>query len=501
MGGLIGFLSGGSLRRNFFLLLPGLSLKRWLALGVLGAATLALGLAFAFQLPVGSSFASFVGLASLRNLPPSVRGGVFLVIGAFILAFAGFMLYKSLTSARRKTRVAGLLDSLYVDRVLGSGPKVVAIGGGTGLATLLRGLKHYTTNITAIVTVADDGGSSGRLRTELGILPPGDIRNCLVALADSENVMQLLMDFRFSTSGELNGHSFGNILIAALAQIGGGFDRGVEMAGDLLAIRGKVIPSTSVNVTLLGSTVSGHTLVGESRVGTTTERLSAVTLVPPDAPAHPEAIKAIEEADLIILGPGSLFTSIVPNLLVKGIAASISRSTALKVYICNVAEQPGETVGYSLMDHLKIVRHYSGETAVDVVLANGNIPQSTASAPVRLITPISQWKDHAAYVLADVIDEDNISHHDPAKLAEVVAVTYRRYRGIRRRLPRGWRMPLARPIGANERVEARPNHDQQDNSQPVHSQGRVDAPSRLVGPESSPPVRRRKAKSPPSSAS
>ncbi len=431
------------------MLLPGLSLKRWLALGALGAVAVALGVAFTFRFPVGPSFISFVGVASLRDAPSVVRGGAFIALGAICLGFATYRLFSSMRSVRRKGRRLGLLDSLYRERVLGSGPKVVAIGGGTGLSSLLRGMKHYTANLTAVVTVADDGGSSGRLRSELGILPPGDIRNCLVALAESESVMQQLMDYRFATMGDLNGHSFGNMLIAALADIGGAFDRGVEMAGDLLAIRGRVIPSTSANVTLVANTISGATLIGESRVGTARERIKSVALQPGDAPGHPEARRAIEEADLIILGPGSLFTSIVPNLLVSDIAGSISKSTALKMYVCNVAEQPGETEGYSLMDHINVLRHYLGEQGLDIVIANNRLPTEALSGDIKLIRPEAVWKAHAAYVQADVIDEAVPTHHDPAKLAGVIASTYRTHRGIRRRFPGVWSKPKPAPSQSN----------------------------------------------------
>ncbi len=407
----------------------------------MGATAVALGVAFTFRFPVGPSFISFVGVASLRDAPSVVRGGFFIALGVISLGFAAYKLSSSMRSVRRSGRRLGLLDSLYVERVLGVGPKVVAIGGGTGLASLLRGMKHYTANLTAVVTVADDGGSSGRLRSELGILPPGDIRNCLIALADSENVMQRLMDYRFSTMGDLNGHSFGNMLIAALADIGGAFDRGVEMAGEMLAIRGRVIPSTSVNVTLVGNTISGATLVGESLVGTATERIRSVTLLPGDAPSHPEARKAVEEADLIILGPGSLFTSIVPNLLVAEFAGSISKSTALKMYVCNVAEQPVETEGYSITDHLDVLHHYLGGQGVDIVIANNRLPMEALSRGTELIRPESVWHAHATYVQADVIDEAVLSHHDSAKLAGVIAATYRTHRGIRRRFRRGWFKP------------------------------------------------------------
>ena len=417
------------------LLIPGLSLKRWLALGVFGLAAIGLGIVFALKLSLGPGFHSFVGLLSLRDTSSTVRGGVFISIGVVGAAFALFGLSRSLSNVRLRRRHWTLLDSLYVERILSGGPKVVVMGGGSGLPNLLRGLKHYTSNLTAIVTVADDGGSSGRLRSELGIMPPGDIRNCLVALADSEVVMQQLMDYRFSTNGQLDGHSFGNMLIAALAGIGGDFSKGVDRAGELLAIRGRVIPSTSTDIIIVGSTVSGQLLLGESRVGTATERLRSIALVPPDAPAHPDAAKAISEADLIILGPGSLFTSIVPNLLVRDIAAALASARGLKMYICNVAEEPGQTTGYSVPDHLNIIRHYAGDQSVDMIVANSNALPGRDSPSPSLIPSKAIWEDTAVRILADVIDEEIPTRHDPAKLAATVTSAYQKHRGSRRRLP------------------------------------------------------------------
>ena len=417
------------------LLVPGLSLKRWLALGVFGLGAIALGIVFALELSLGPRFHSIVGLLSLRESSATVRGGAFIAIGVVGAVFAVFGLGRSLSRVRLRRRDRTLLDSLYVERVLSGGPKVVVIGGGSGLPNLLRGLKYYTSNLTAVVTVADDGGSSGRLRSELGILPPGDIRNCLVALADSEVVMQQLMDYRFSTNGQLDGHSFGNILIAALAGIGGDFSKGVEIAGELLAIRGRVIPSTSTDIVIVGSTISGQMLLGESRVGTATERLRSIALVPADAPVHPDAAKAIKEADLIILGPGSLFTSIVPNLLVRDLAAALVGASGLKMYVCNVAEEPGQTTGYSVLDHLNVVRHYAGDDSVNIVIANDNGLQDREPPSPSLIPARTNWQDDIVCIWADVIDEEIPTRHDPVKLAATVASTYQKHRGSRRRLP------------------------------------------------------------------
>ena len=421
------------------LLIPGLSFKRWLALAACGLAFITIGVIFSLNISTGPTLISFLESVSLRNQPPALRGSIFIGIGLLGAVIAGFGLTRSLGDVRRRTRHWPILDSLYVERVLGSGPKITVIGGGSGLPNLLRGLKHYTSNISAVVTVADDGGSSGRLRIELGILPPGDIRNCLVALADSEYVMQQLMDYRFESEGQLNGHSFGNILIAALASIRGDFYRGVEVVGELLAIRGRVLPSTLEYVTLVGSTVSGETLIGETKVGTSATRLRSLTLIPADPAAHPEAVRAIEDADMVVIGPGSLFTSIVPNLLIPGIAAALANSPAFKVYVCNVAEEPAQTEGYSVLEHLNIVRHYGGETAVDAVIANNNMPDGPTPANLEFIQTNNPWDDDTLLVEANVIDDTNdtsTARHDPVKLSNAIAEAYRKYRGRRRRLPR-----------------------------------------------------------------
>ena len=422
-----------------FLMIPGLSLKRWLAVGAIGLALVTLGVIFALKISTGPTFISFLESVSLRNGSPYLRGGVFIGVGVVGALIAGLGLSRSLGQIGSPTRHWPILDSLYVERVLGSGPRITVIGGGTGMPSLLRGLKHYTSNICAVVTVADDGGSSGRLRSELGILPPGDIRNCLVALADSEDVMQQLMDYRFESDGQLDGHSFGNMLIAALAGIGGDFYRGVEVAGELLAIRGKVIPSTTSYVTLVGSTVSGETLIGETRVGNSADRLRSLTLIPADPAAHPEAVRAIEDADMIVIGPGSLFTSIVPNLLISGIAAALADSKAFKVYVCNVAEEPAQTEGYNVKDHLRVVQHYGGKKAVDAVVANNNLPDGPTPAGLDFIRADEPWDDDLLLVEADVIDETDdtsTARHDPIKLSNAIAEAYRKYRGRRRRLPR-----------------------------------------------------------------
>lgn len=432
--------------RILVLLTPGISLKRWLIIGGLGLGAICLGVLLALQVPLGSGLDSLAGALGPRGTHSLLRGGICIVVGTVLTALAAYMLNRTLSNARSRRRHRAFIDSIYIDRVLSTGPKIVAIGGGSGLPNLLRGLKHYTTNITAVVTVADDGGSSGRLRSEMDMPPPGDIRNCLVALADplyqSGAVMQELMDYRFSTNGQLDGHSFGNILIAALADIEGGFYKGVETAGQLLRIRGKVVPSTSSNVTLVGRTVSGQRLVGETEVGSTKEHLRMVSLDPHCAPPHPDAVQAIAEADLLILGPGSLFTSVVPNLLVSGIASAVEDTGALKMFVCNVADQPGETDGFTIPDYVEVIRHYAGHASIDAVVANSNLLDAEREAAFKLVRPEAVWNDSAEYVLADVISENRPTRHDPAKLAQAIIRAYSRNRGSRTRLPRSLYHPL-----------------------------------------------------------
>jgi uncharacterized cofD-like protein len=257
--------------------------------------------------------------------------------------------------------------------------KVVAIGGGTGLSTMLRGLKLYTKNITAIVTVADDGGSSGKLRSDLGMLPPGDIRNCISALAETEPIMRELLNYRFSDGG-LAGHSFGNLFLAAMNGMSKSFDEAVQKVSDVLAVVGRVLPVTNENVTLHAELENGGIIDGESMIGHRGEKTGAIRRVwlAPDKPQPVEdAIWAIIDADIIVLGPGSLYTSIIPNLLVDGIADAIQKSKAVKIYVCNIMSQSGETEGYTAHDHLRAIERHTYDGIVDFVIANNEkIPKS-----------------------------------------------------------------------------------------------------------------------------
>lgn len=271
-------------------------------------------------------------------------------------------------------------DVLHEKGILSGGPRIVAIGGGTGLSVLLRGLKRYTQNITAIVTMSDDGGGSGLIREDMGILPPGDIRNCIVALANTEPIMEQLMQYRFK-EGSLKGQSFGNLFIAAMDDICGSFDAAVREVSSVLAVTGKVLPVTLDNVVLFAELEGGTVIKGESQIPikqkAANKRINRVFLEPRNCKALPVALKELQEADIIILGPGSLYTSIIPNLLVNGMAKAINSSTALKIYVSNIMTQQGETIGYSLSEHIRAINEHGNQLLLDYALANtGRIPQS-----------------------------------------------------------------------------------------------------------------------------
>jgi len=332
-------------------------------------------------------------------------------------------------------------------------PKVVAIGGGNGLSTLLRGMKAHTPFITAIVTVADDGGSSGRLRRELGVLPPGDFRNCIAALADDEALITQLFQYRFGQGDGLDGHSFGNLFITALAAVSGSFERAILEAGRVLAVRGRIMPSTLEDVTLVADLRSpagqtgrpaGLTRVqGESAIPRSGRPIARVFLRPEGARAYPGAVRAILEADLVIAGPGSLFTSVLPNLLVLDIRRAVAASTALKLYICNVATQPGETDGFDVGQHVDALIRHVGHDLFPYVLANiprlgphsGGEGEDEALSQAEVVTLCHPEGAGYAVLTAELADPAAPWRHEPAKLAAQIMDFYYRQRAIARRGP------------------------------------------------------------------
>jgi uncharacterized cofD-like protein len=312
------------------------------------------------------------------------------------------------------------MEVLYTKRYLGRGPRIVAIGGGTGLSTLLRGLKGYSANITAIVAVADDGGSSGRLRQQLGIVPPGDIRNCIAALADAEPLMTQLMQYRFPPGSGLDDHAFGNLFIAAMTAVTGDFEEAVRESNRVLAVRGQVLPATSVPLNLGAILASGRHLEGQVAISHAEEPIAQVTIQPADVRANPEALERILEADLVVVGPGSLYSSVLPNLLISDIRDALVAASGLRVYVCNVATQPGETGAFSAARHLEALFDHVGDDIVDFALINGNHdarrPEGWLGQPV--VVDERRLEELPVTVIEqDLVDVTNAHRHDPAKLA------------------------------------------------------------------------------------
>lgn len=416
---------------------PGMHIKRWLALIVIGVAMMTFGLSYIVREAylTGFTFPDFMYWVTLQFIPRYVRGALYMFGAGALIVFSIWKLNESLISVLVPNRnsAESLVNTIYTQRFLRRGPKIVAVGGGTGLSTLLRGLKEYTGNLTAIVTVADDGGSSGVLRRELGVLPPGDVRNCIAALADAEPLVTKLFQYRFSDGSGLAGHSFGNLFIVAMSGVVGNFEDAIRQTSRVLAVRGQIMPSTLANVTLCARTDDAQTIEGESMIGAgarngdgaSVRRIRELYLLPENPPAHPEAVRAILEADLIVLGPGSLYTSVLPNLLVPGIRRSVIASAAPKVYVCNVATQPGETDRFTVSDHVRAIEELVGKGIINYVVANNNlsdsIPRAEQSEPVRLDGGVNNG---IRLITADVVSEENRYHHDSVKLAQTVMRIY-----------------------------------------------------------------------------
>jgi uncharacterized cofD-like protein len=414
---------------------PGMHIKRWLGLIIIGVAMMTFGLTYVIRdfYQEGLRLPGFMYWVTLQFIPGYIRGAMYMSTAVGLIVFSIWKLNQSILSVLAPNRDANesLVNTIYTQRFLRRGPKIVAIGGGHGLSTLLRGLKEYTTNLTAIVTVADDGGSSGVLRRELGVLPPGDVRNCIAALADAEPLVTKLFQYRFEEGDGLAGHSFGNLFIVAMSGVTGNMEDAIRQTSRVLAVRGQIIPSTMEDVTLCARTSDARTIHGESRIGPavssngTSSRIREVYLVPANPPAHPEAVRAILEADLIVLGPGSLYTSVLPNLLVQGVKRSLIAAPAPKIYVCNVATQYGETDGFSAADHVAAIEAHVGKGVINYVLTNDNIigaiPKAEQSTPVRVDAPINNG---LRLISADVISQENYYHHDSTKLAEAVMRIY-----------------------------------------------------------------------------
>jgi uncharacterized cofD-like protein len=416
---------------------------------VAGITFLSLGAAYLLiDLYREQPFPDFVYYVTLQFLPRAVRAVSFAVMGIGIVVFALYKLNESLL-AGVNLRPNSLVENLYRKRIRQRGLKIVCIGGGTGMSTLLRGLKNYSDNLTAIITVADDGGSSGKLRAELGVLPPGDFRQCIAALADSEPLMARLLEYRFPNDSGLGGHAFGNLFIAAMAGVTGNSERALLESSRVLAVRGRILPSTLENVTLCaevrgtGDTQTAR-VMGESQIAKFGQPVERVYLDPERVPAYPGATRALLDADLIVLGPGSLYTSLLPNLLVGEICAAATVSPALKLFVANVATEHGETDGYTLQDYLSaLTSHCSGIELNGVLVNNNTLAKLPPQAQIEFVTAGTESPEgsraersgtarngvravplRSQYAFADVVDEERPWRHDSDKLARAVLRWY-----------------------------------------------------------------------------
>jgi len=428
---------------------PGLLVKRWLLISATGVLLASLGLAIWIKLtPIFYAIQLIEGiLETIANIVPNYISGPLVLAGGLLLIFWGqTRTVGSITQVLRSEGDEELIDVLLAHRRLHRGPKIVVIGGGTGLSTLLRGLKVYSANITAIVTVADDGGSSGRLRREIGVLPPGDIRSCLAALASEEKLLTELFQYRFRAGDGLTGHSFGNLFLTAMSEITGDLERAIAASSQVLAVRGQVLPSTLSDVRLWAELADGRRIEGESNITAAGGKIVKIGCTPANPLALPKALQAIHEADYIVIGPGSLYTSVIPNLLVPEIAEAIARRRrdgetppVPCIYVCNIMTQPGETQGYTVSDHIRAIDAACGQRLFGAVLVHKKAPSTQSllhyaqenSHPVFLdreaITQLGR-----RIVLANVMHEDEktcLVRHNPQRLAGVLLRWYSRAQG------------------------------------------------------------------------
>lgn len=417
--------------------------KRWLLVSMVGIALLVAGidLMLLMQLAdLGDTINAWLYRLSgvMLNDVGLVRKFTYQVIiglptallGLSLFLYGVFNVLASITSAVLPAANQPMADMIWRRRQLAQGARIVVIGGGTGLSTMLRGLKEYTSNITAVVTVTDDGGSSGRIIREFNMLPPGDIRNCLVALADAEPQMQELFQYRFKLNGDgsgLDGHSFGNLLIAAMRDITGDFEEAVRETSRVLAIRGRVLPATTKHVHLIAEFEDGTVVSGETSISATGTPIKRMRLSEPDVEPLEETLEAIRTADAIVIGPGSVYTSVVPNFLVGGVARAVADSRAVKVYVCNVMTQPGETQDFTASDHARAVLEQAGEPIFDYVLANREEPSVQlrdryAGVGAEWVKPDPEKIRQLGVrpILGDFISQSSVVRHDPEKLSQAI---------------------------------------------------------------------------------
>ncbi|MDD3655611.1 MAG: YvcK family protein [Atribacterota bacterium] len=406
---------------------PGMRVKRFLLMVLSGIILMAVGLIYLIDLTRFLWIKNQIkNLFIYYQIAPHLSGLILIIIGSLLIILGISNINRSILKTIIPKQVDLVPEIIYEQRKLGKGPRIVVIGGGTGLYTLLRGLKKYTSNITAVVTAFDSGGSSGKLRDELGVLPPGDIRNCLVALSTEELLMKKLFQYRF-TNGSLQGHSFGNLFITAMSEVSGDFSKAIEKSSEILAIRGRVLPSSIENVTLCAQLKNKQLIRGEDKISQSKNGIESIFIQPSSVLPLSETIQAIQEADAIILGPGSLYTSVICNLLVKNIPETIYQSEALKIYICNVMTQPGETDNYTVSMHVKEIIKYLPNNCLDYVLLNSQKLSKQVAA---------KYKKEGAFMVKDdlppdfdkrikvlrqeLLSEYNFARHHSERLAKLI---------------------------------------------------------------------------------
>ena len=432
-------------RRAARWLQPGLEVKRWMVSSGIGLLIALLGAAIWADLqPIYWSLEALKWCLSrlTQVLPRGITGPVVLLVGAALIWLGQSRSFGSIQQALAPEKDTLLVDALLAQRRLNRGPSIVAIGGGTGLSTLLSGLKRYSSNITAIVTVADDGGSSGVLRREFGMAPPGDIRNCLAALAREEPLLTRLFQYRFKSGSGLEGHSFGNLFLTALTAITGSLESAITASSRVLAVQGQVVPATNADVRLWAELENGERIEGESRIGRAPSPIVRLGCIPERPPALPRALEAIANADLIVLGPGSLYTSLLPNLLVPELVSAIRRSKAPRLYICNLMTQPGETDGLDVTGHLRAIEAQLASLGINerlfgAVLAQAELEESPLVQSYRqrgadpVACDVRALAELGYEVLLAPLQGARPSatlRHEPRAVAQAVMRFYRRHR-------------------------------------------------------------------------
>lgn len=423
--------SRGEVGKLFRWLAPGLGVKRWFFLLLFGITLVGFALALLFldvyRTAPETWWLPVLTYLSLKPLPRILRVLIFSILGLGFIGGGIWGLNRSLLVPFLRPGIA-LVDQVAGYRRRERGPRVVVIGGGHGIGTVLRGMKEHTQNLTAVVSVADDGGSSGELRRNLGILPPGDIRNCLAALSDDEALLTQLFQYRFGEDTGLGGHSFGNLFISALADVTGSFEQAVAESGRALSVHGQVLPSTLHNVRLVADVLMPQVqnevrVEGESQIPLTAGRVRRVWLEPDDASAYPPVIQAILLADMIVIGPGSLYTSILPNVLVRDLLNAIHVSSALKVFVTNIVTQPGETESFTCRDHVKAFEDLIGENIIDIIICNSCYDGELIPGTFWVRADSDLEDAHRLYI-ADLLDRDKPGHHDAIKLAQALMDLY-----------------------------------------------------------------------------